>query len=535
MKEIKKQRGLTLRDLLKLEPLKGAQLVAAVEFDKKMIDRINIMGSPEVDHFVRPNEFILTTGYPFRDNPEDLIVFLEKLVEKGVAGIGIKIKRFITEIPNEVLKKAEELHFPIVEIQPTTVFSDVVRVAMEEIFYRESEHFVATYNRLQKFTNSIVEGEKLEDVLAELEQELENPLIIKDLTGDIVAPLLSNILNATELADLANVIEGRVGTGSFQVELREEIFVGFGLPLSKNRTSQHIPYIACIETNHHLTDVDFLTLEKISTILLMELTHIQFKEQMEEKYLSQFVKSLLRGDEISIEQSGTQSEITNVALEEKWLQVCILQLGDSSTFVHPYTLLKKQLNQFVSSEVLVTEFNGQMVMLVADREKQNLHVSMKIIENEIGRFISFHEGAKTFTLLIGNEVNKLQDVYKSYQQALQVRKIYQQYNFQKRSIYFSDMHIYRLLYLLPETEEIPRYIADLIGPLLEHPRKDMLIETLETYFAKSKNIRATADHLFTHYNTVVYRLERIKELLGLNIDDPEISLELQITLKIIKN
>jgi PucR family transcriptional regulator, purine catabolism regulatory protein len=535
MMKVTKQRGLKLRDLLQLPPLKGAELVTALTFDDRIIDRINIMGSPEVDHFVRPNEFILTTGYPFREQPNELIAFIEKLAEKDVAGIGIKIQRFIAEIPKEVLLKAEELHFPIVEIQPTTVFSDVVRVAMEEIFYRESEHFLTTYDRLQKFTNSIIEGEELVDVIAELEQELENPLIIKDLTGDIIAPLLSNILDAKELGELGHVIEGKVGTGSFQVELREEFFVAFGLPLSNDRSSRYVPYIACIETNHHLTDVDFLTLEKISTILLMELTHIQFKEQVEEKYLSQFVKSLLRGDEISIEQSDVQSEITNFALEGKWLQVSILQIDESTTFFPQFTALKKHLNMVVSSQVLITSLNDHFVLLIADSEKQKLHLNMKIIENEIRRFISFHEEVTDFILLIGNEVNNLQDVQKSYQQALQVRKIYQQYHFQKQSIYFNDMHIYRLLYLLPESEEIPCYIEDLIGPLLQHPRRGMLVETLETYFAKNKNMRATAEHLFAHYNTIVYRLERIKELLELNIDDPEISLELQIALKIIKN
>lgn len=43
-----------------------------------------------------------------------------------------------------------------------------------------------------------------------------------------------------------------------------------------------------------------------------------------------------------------------------------------------------------------------------------------------------------------------------------------------------------------------------------------------------------ARELFTHYNTVLYRLDRIREVAGVDLDDPEQRLNLQIALKIMR-
>lgn len=41
-----------------------------------------------------------------------------------------------------------------------------------------------------------------------------------------------------------------------------------------------------------------------------------------------------------------------------------------------------------------------------------------------------------------------------------------------------------------------------------------------------------SENLYTHYNTVLYRINRIKEITGLNLDDPNDRLNLEIALKI---
>ena len=72
----------------------------------------------------------------------------------------------------------------------------------------------------------------------------------------------------------------------------------------------------------------------------------------------------------------------------------------------------------------------------------------------------------------------------------------------------------------------------LIEPLREHDRarRSDLVWTLKTYFAAGANASEAADRLFLHRNSMVYRLERIQKLTGLDLKDHRAALSLQLGL-----
>jgi purine catabolism regulator len=72
----------------------------------------------------------------------------------------------------------------------------------------------------------------------------------------------------------------------------------------------------------------------------------------------------------------------------------------------------------------------------------------------------------------------------------------------------------------------------LISPLREHDRArgSDLVKTLKTYFATGTNASEAADQLFLHRNSMIYRLERIQSLTGLDLKDDRVALALQLGL-----
>ena len=72
----------------------------------------------------------------------------------------------------------------------------------------------------------------------------------------------------------------------------------------------------------------------------------------------------------------------------------------------------------------------------------------------------------------------------------------------------------------------------LIGPLKEQDRArgSDLVKTLRTYFATGTNASEAADRLFLHRNSMLYRLERIQKLTGLDLKDDRVALALQLGL-----
>jgi hypothetical protein len=80
--------------------------------------------------------------------------------------------------------------------------------------------------------------------------------------------------------------------------------------------------------------------------------------------------------------------------------------------------------------------------------------------------------------------------------------------------------VYRLLFrvLASRPEEVSSFYEDTIAPLVrhdEHYRGDLLA-TLEAYLANDCNMNSTARAIYAHRHTVAYRLERVKELTGLD-------------------
>ena len=72
----------------------------------------------------------------------------------------------------------------------------------------------------------------------------------------------------------------------------------------------------------------------------------------------------------------------------------------------------------------------------------------------------------------------------------------------------------------------------LISPLQEHDRArgSDLVRTLKTYFVTGTNASEAADRLFLHRNSMIYRLERIQNLTGLDLKDNRVALALQLGL-----
>lgn len=96
----------------------------------------------------------------------------------------------------------------------------------------------------------------------------------------------------------------------------------------------------------------------------------------------------------------------------------------------------------------------------------------------------------------------------------------------------TDLGVYRLLLALRERNELAPFVQETLAPLLADTRNgDALIETLEAFFASNGNLSEAARRLGLHRNSLLYRLTRARELLGHDLDDPELRLSLQLAIK----
>ncbi len=121
-----------------------------------------------------------------------------------------------------------------------------------------------------------------------------------------------------------------------------------------------------------------------------------------------------------------------------------------------------------------------------------------------------------------------------YGQAMQAMQLGERLKLNNQFVEFNSLGIYRLLYDLEEQPAVRRFTDEIIRPLAEYDvqNRGSLIKTVEAYFTHHGNISQTAESLFVHRNTLLYRMERIQELTGLQLDQSNMRLALHLALKL---
>jgi purine catabolism regulator len=99
---------------------------------------------------------------------------------------------------------------------------------------------------------------------------------------------------------------------------------------------------------------------------------------------------------------------------------------------------------------------------------------------------------------------------------------------------FNSLGIYQLLSQIEHIGAVQTFTERIIGPLAEYDwrHRGSLVETIDAYFNHHANVSQTAESLFIHRNTLLYRLERIQELTGQDIDQADMRLALHLALKL---
>jgi PucR family transcriptional regulator, purine catabolism regulatory protein len=124
----------------------------------------------------------------------------------------------------------------------------------------------------------------------------------------------------------------------------------------------------------------------------------------------------------------------------------------------------------------------------------------------------------------------LPDAAREAREALRIgRRVYDP----GRLVTYGDLGLYRVLHALHDSPELRTFYEQTLGPLVEYDRRtgQNWIETLEAFFACHGNLSQTALRLQLHRNALLYRIGRIQEIGGVDLEDPECRLSLQVALK----
>src|SRR6187399_380276 len=137
-RELSEAAPVTVADVLRLPMFSDVVVVAGRSGLDRLVARANIMEVPDILPWVKPDELLLTTGYPLRDVPQGLASLVGALDEAGVSALGVKLRRYLQELPADMLSEADRRGFPVLLLPDGIAFDDLLSAVMGVVLNRQS-------------------------------------------------------------------------------------------------------------------------------------------------------------------------------------------------------------------------------------------------------------------------------------------------------------------------------------------------------------------------------------------------------------
>lgn len=139
--------GITIKEVLNLPVVKHSELLAGFNGQERIVDGIALLESTDSTKWLTKNSLILTNAHMLKDNPEWASHLIHVLHQKNCAGIALKVKRHLMELPPEMLARANKLNIPIISLPYQCTSTQLINTITYEIFRSESHDLSYTYDR----------------------------------------------------------------------------------------------------------------------------------------------------------------------------------------------------------------------------------------------------------------------------------------------------------------------------------------------------------------------------------------------------
>ncbi|MCD8211732.1 MAG: helix-turn-helix domain-containing protein [Oscillospiraceae bacterium] len=167
-----------------------------------------------------------------------------------------------------------------------------------------------------------------------------------------------------------------------------------------------------------------------------------------------------------------------------------------------------------------------ILQLPEGSENQDLYKTAEVILEAIT-----NEHDVNLIIGIGTIVYHIRDLARSYKEAQVAIDVGKVFDTDKEIIHYENLGIGRLIYQLPTTL-CEMFLQEV---LKKNPISSLSPETLYTinkFFENNLNVSETARKLFVHRNTLVYRLEKIKKLTGLDLREFDDAITFKVALMV---
>ena len=550
--------GISLEKLLTLEIFSGAKILGGAAGLSKRITKVNVMEVPDILEWVTAGEFLLTTAYSIKDNIKVLLELIPKLDTKGVVGLGIKVGRYVNELPTDVINLADELGFPIIEVPFCISHTDVISGILTEVINDQMNMLIKINGFNREVLSIMMRGGSLKEIAGKLHENIGNSLAIYENMSDSC----EIICNEEDRNEIDNLIYEHISLkyieesnyddeGCYKVhkdEIRGRIIERVAIPIVIENVEYGRVFVWLDKRD--LTPLDNMLIESYVHIIALDFVKKLSIYNMESNYKIEFFDDLLSDNENRQKRAIERAKTFNLQMTLKYTVIVILLKDIYSSNKHvidkarlqrggisDLLLIMGRIAKLNREKVVYVDKSDRILILYGSEESKNsqviksdvIYFCQKILDEALKKFHS-----DELTIGIGRSYEKVEQLYKSHRQAKLIVESLSNTNMSTIK-HYDDLGLYRILAFEGLQGELLEFCSDTIKPLIEYDKinNSELIKTLKAYFEFDGNMKKIAENMYMHYNTIIYRVQQISDITGLDLENGDSRLNLEIALKAI--
>lgn len=552
---------ISVKQLIELNKRNGLKLVAGSKGIDNTIKNTIITDNPDYYDLLNSGEVIITTGYPFFVNKDDIefqINTIKMLAKKDCAALAIKSKKYFDQLPINILETAELVGLPIIEVPINMTLTQVDNMIKKEIgLDRDSllSRTLEVHNKLMEATFGGVDR-----IIEEIVSIIDNPVAIVDLDWRVLSYNTDKEQKINLKLYTGKKLFFKSSIESLQLDkISEKGYLDIDYKINKDETINCIifpindreqihGYILLWETNKKLQELDLIALERASVIFALDMKKTKELENKKNKIKSNFFEDLIAGKLKDVTTTTNLAELYGMDISKSYACIIVkvgLSLEDNSTSVNRINL-KKSIDLVVNKAYEISDiyksniihlFRGNYVIIFLPIKKtvevlDEKNFSKKFAEELYGKL---RDNLKVldFIIGIGKSYDRVLELKNSFNEALEVINLAKKIHIENKVLHFDDYIIYHFLDSNISNNNLVKFYESTLSKLVKYDAANNtnFIETLTQYFVNGGNVSNTAKDLYLHRNTLIYRLNLISEILNVDLKDSEKVLELQLGLK----
>lgn len=501
-----------LKELLRTDNFASAKLLTGNIGLENEIESVMVLEAIDIEKWSKTHQIILTSFYAFANQPiEKINDFFQKMEKIGISGLIVKVDRLISMIPEWMIELCIQHRIPLIKITQDISYEKIMLGIYQPIFNYQS-HILKTYYEVrQRFSQLTRNFASLERIMAEFYQLLQKSCFLQIPERQIFISE-GNVDRDLVITSQERYAHSAYTTNNYSLihfythrDARDQLALQVRIP--NNFTENCSLFI--FNNEEEFKENDLMIIENVVDVLQEKLQMEYLIKKDRYTRLNNLADAILQNTPQYSDELDSLLQEANLAKFTSYQGIAFATNSLNSKVIQKE--IRNKLRHLKPNTLFFEHMNYLIVLL--NFSKEGGPISKELLHQLLADyFVSYPE----LTIAV-SELKEREQLKEILLDCLNILRFNEEY-FIDNVVEMTDLGIFR--YFIEENKQAE--MAHCIPQELRQLQREQfdLFATLQVYFQQNRNYKKTAEALFLHPKTIRYRLDRIQEILGIDLTNP---------------